>query len=123
MHKYTPSSHRSRVLVGQCCYHRYRGGRNLSEHFSHPAPIPRPRQQQQQSWVDEKVSRLSVPGLASSSTVTAAARISRDGEEYILFHGVKVPKKPSPPTADGTPTLPPIIIFWIIKLLFSTECW
>ena len=102
MHKYTPSFHKVCVLVGHRCYRRYRGGHNLSERFSHPARMPR----QQQSWVDEKVSRLSAPGLASSSTVTAAARISRDGEEYILFHGVKVPKKPPPPTADGTPTLP-----------------
>ncbi|KAF9511937.1 hypothetical protein BS47DRAFT_1346080 [Hydnum rufescens UP504] len=95
------------LMLGRRGYRR--GGRNLSERPSHPGrTMPRSQPSSSSSsspssssWVDEKVSKLSSPALTSPSTVSAAARISRDGEEHISFHGVKIPKKPLPPAADG----------------------
>ncbi|KAF8331634.1 uncharacterized protein EI90DRAFT_3123217 [Cantharellus anzutake] len=77
-------------------FHAFRGGQNLSARFSH-MPCP---SQTEESSIDVGVSKLSDQGLANESTKAAASRLVRGGQEYTSFHGVKVPKKPTPPTAD-----------------------
>jgi hypothetical protein len=136
MPKNIPSSWMLYVLMlGRRGYRR--GGRNLSERPSHPArtmPRSQPSSSSSSSWVDDKVSKLSSPALTSPSTFSAAARISRDGEEYITFHGVKIPKKPPPPAADGmyfsppppvfsSPINLPIILNFLAKIKLGIECW
>lgn len=81
--------------------HPYRGGRNLSERFSHFPHLSHTHA----SFVDQSISQLSAPGLASESTAAAASRLARDGEEYTLFNGVRIPKKPPPPAPDGNPNI------------------
>ena len=78
-------------------FHTARGGQDLSKRFSHTPNVSKASG----PFVDAKSSNLSSQGLASDITVAAASRLVRDGKECTLFYGVKVPKKPTPPAADG----------------------
>ncbi len=74
-----------------------RGGQNLSARFTRMPHLSKTSA----PLMDAGISNLSDQGLANESTAAAASRIVRDGKEYTLFYGIKVPKKPTPPAADG----------------------